>query len=128
MSGEIDPKFHFPMGQELNISIHFGSDHVHDKVTRRSISRAIVMVEVTPIIYMSKRQSTVQTSTNGVEFSAMRQATEEAVTILYIFIALGIHGGSVPGDLGKGFLLVQGADLGLDSISVKSGPRKMWTN
>jgi hypothetical protein len=47
---EIDPRFPHPIGEELNVSIFFDSDHAHDKVTGRS------MVESTPIIWKSKRQ------------------------------------------------------------------------
>ncbi len=81
---ELDPRFLKPMGQELDVAIFFDSDHAHDKVTVRSISRVIVMVGSTPIVWKSKRQGAVQTSTYGAEFSAMRLATEEAITIQYM--------------------------------------------
>lgn len=77
---EIDPKFPKPMGPELDVWIFFDSDHAHDKVTGRSISGVIVLVGSTPIIWKSKRHGAVQTSTYGAELSAMRLATEEAIT------------------------------------------------
>ena len=66
------------------------ADHAHDKITGRSISGIIVMVGRTPVIWKSKRQGAIQTSTYGAEFSAMRLATEEAHTIRYMLRSLGI--------------------------------------
>jgi hypothetical protein len=88
---EIDKRFPRPLGQELDVSVFFDSDHAHDKTTGRSISGVIVLVGSTPIIWKSKRQGAVQTSTYGAEFSAMRLATEEVITIRYMLRSLGIH-------------------------------------
>jgi hypothetical protein len=79
-----------PLGAELATTIFFDSDHAHDKITGRSISGVIVMVGRTPVIWKSKRQGAVATSTYGAEFSAMRLATEEAHTIRYMLRSLGI--------------------------------------
>jgi hypothetical protein len=86
----MDPHFPTPLGQEIPITIFFDSDHAHDKVTGRSISGIIVMVGRTPIIWKSRRQGAVQTSTYGAEFCAMRMATEEAISIRYMLQSLGI--------------------------------------
>jgi hypothetical protein len=87
---ELDKKFPRPLGEELDTSIFFDSDHTHDKISGRSISSVIVMVGSTPIIWRSKRQGAVQTSTYGAEFSAMKLATEETIAIRYMLQALGI--------------------------------------
>jgi hypothetical protein len=89
-SEEIDQMFPTPIGTELAVTIFFDSDHAHDKITGRSISGIIVMVGRTPVIWKSKRQGAIQTSTYGAEFSAMRLATEEAHTIRYMLRSLGI--------------------------------------
>jgi hypothetical protein len=86
---ELDPKFPTPLGEELNASIYFDSDHAHDKKTGRSISGIVVFLGNTPIIWKSKRQGAVQTSTYGAEFSAMRLATEETIAIRYMLRSLG---------------------------------------
>ncbi len=88
---EIDKRFPRPLGQEMSVSVFFDSDHAHDKATGRSISGVIVLVGSTPVIWRSKRQGAVQTSTYGAEFSAMRLATEEAITIRYMLRSLGIR-------------------------------------
>jgi hypothetical protein len=90
-SEEIDSMFPEPLGPELATTIFFDSDHAHDKITGRSISGVIVMVGRTPVIWKSKRQGAVATSTYGAEFSAMRLATEEAHTIRYMLRSLGIR-------------------------------------
>ncbi len=87
---ELDHRFPRPMGKELDVYVFFDSDHAHDKVTGRSILGVTVMVGSTPIIWKSKRQGAVQTSTYGAEFSAMRLATKETITIRYMLRALGI--------------------------------------
>ncbi len=81
---ELDHMFPRALGKEMDISIFFDSDHAHDKKTGRSILGVIVMVGSTPIIWKSNRQGAVQTSTYGAEFSAMRLATEETITIRYM--------------------------------------------
>jgi hypothetical protein len=87
---EIDERFPVPKGKELPVSIFFDSDHGHDRKTGRSISGVIVMVEHTPIVWKSRRQGAVATSTYGAEFYAMKLATEEAITIRYMLRSLGI--------------------------------------
>jgi hypothetical protein len=87
---ELDPKFPTAICEELNASIYFDSDHAHDKKTGRSISGVVVFLGNTPVIWKSKRQGAVQTSTYGAEFSAMRLATEEAIAIRYMLRSLGV--------------------------------------
>ncbi len=87
---EIDPRFPRPMGEELDVSVFFDSDHAHDKVTGRSISGVIILVGSTPVVWRSKQQGAVQMSTYGAEFSAMRLATEEIIAMRYMLRSLGI--------------------------------------
>jgi hypothetical protein len=88
---DIDPMFPEALYDELTVSIFFDSDHAHDKKTGRSISGIIVFVGRTPIIWKSKRQGAIQTSTYGAEFCAMRLATEEAHSIRYMLRSLGLR-------------------------------------
>jgi hypothetical protein len=88
---EIDPQFPEPIGQEIDVSVFYDSDHAHDRVTGRSISGVIVLVGSAPVVWRSKRQGAVQTSMYGAEFSTMRLATEEIITIRYMLRALGIR-------------------------------------
>ncbi len=87
---EIDERFPDPLGKELPVSIFFYSVHGHDRKTGRSISGVIVIEGCTPIMWKSRRQGAVATSTYGAEFYTMKLATEEAATIRYMLRSLGI--------------------------------------
>jgi hypothetical protein len=89
-SEEIDKQFPTPLGDELEVHILFDCDHAHDKITGRSISGVIVCVCNTPIIWKSKRQGAVQTSTYGAELCSMGAAAEEAILIRYMLRSFGI--------------------------------------
>jgi hypothetical protein len=87
---EIDPNLPTPYGTELETSIFFDADHAHDQKTRRSITGLIILVGRTPILWSSKRQGCIATSTYTAEFVAMRQAVEEAISLRYMLRCLGI--------------------------------------
>jgi hypothetical protein len=52
-------------GPRIRMTVYFDADHAHDLVTRRSIIGILVMLNNTPIRWISKRQKTVETSTYG---------------------------------------------------------------
>jgi hypothetical protein len=60
----------------VRMTDYVDADHAHDLVTRRSITGILVMLNNTPIRWISKRQKTVETSTYGSELVALRIATE----------------------------------------------------
>jgi hypothetical protein len=63
-------------GPRVRMTAYVDADHAHDLVTRRSITGILVMLNNTPIRWVSKRQKTAETSTYGSEFVASRVATE----------------------------------------------------
>jgi hypothetical protein len=79
-------------GPRLRISVYIDVDvdHAHDLVTRRSITEILVMINNTPIRWISKRQKTVETSTYGSELVASRVATELILEIRYMLQSLGV--------------------------------------
>jgi hypothetical protein len=87
---ELDPRFPEPLLKEIDINMFCDSDHAHDKVTGRSITGLICFVGSTPIIWESKRQSCVQTSTFGAEFTALKRAVEKVVMIRYHLRSMGV--------------------------------------
>ena len=87
---DIDPRFPEPLSAELDINIFVDGDHGHDKVTGRSITSLITLVGSTPVIWSSKRQSCVQLSTFGAEFTALKKAVEEAAALRYHLRSMGI--------------------------------------
>ena len=89
-SEEIDRRLPTPLYPELQTTVFVDSDHAHDKVTRRSVTGIIIFVGRTPVQAISKRQSSIETSTYGAEFNAMRTASEEVIAIRYMLRCLGV--------------------------------------
>ena len=63
-------------GNPVNMSAFVDADHAGDVVTRRSHTGLLIFVNRSPIIWYSKKQNTVESSTFGSEFVAMRVAVE----------------------------------------------------
>jgi hypothetical protein len=80
---EMDTKFPSP-GDELDLNMFFDSAHGHNRKTGHSISGLVVYVGNTPIIWHSRRQGAVQSSSYGAELYAMHLAVEELLTIRYM--------------------------------------------
>jgi hypothetical protein len=72
------------------MTVYVDANHAHDLVTRRSITGILVMLDNTPIIWISKRQKTVETSTYGSELVDSRIATKLILEIRYMFRSLGV--------------------------------------
>ena len=87
---EMDPYFPEPTIKELEITIFCDSDHAHDLVTGRSITGILAFVGSTPVYWKSKKQTSVHTSTFGAEFTALKDATEVAITLRYHLRSMGI--------------------------------------
>jgi len=87
---EIDPRFPTPLSSKLEITIFVDADHGHDKVMGRAITVVLGFVGSAPVIWSSKRQSSVQTSTFGTEFTALEKAVEEAAAIPYQLRSMGV--------------------------------------
>jgi hypothetical protein len=76
-TGEEIPKGLPPeKGLRVRMTVYVHADHAHDLVTRRSITGILVMLNNTPIRWISKRQSLVEKSTYGSELVASRVSTE----------------------------------------------------
>lgn len=86
----MDPRFPTPLLKELDINIFIDADHAHDKVSGRSITGLFATLGSTPISWRSKRQTSVQTSTFGAEFTALKAGVEEAITIRYHLRSMGV--------------------------------------
>jgi hypothetical protein len=76
-AGEEIPKELPPgKGSRVRMNVYVDVDHAHDLVTIISITGILVMLNNTPIRWISKRQKTVETSTYGSELVASRISTE----------------------------------------------------
>jgi len=88
-SEEMDPGFPPSFGPIMETVILIDLDHVHDKKTCRSLAGLIVFIGSTSVLWFSKRQGSITSSTYSAEFSALRTATEEAQSIRYMLRCLG---------------------------------------
>eukprot|EP00957_Ditylum_brightwellii_P099940 7615757-Ditylum_brightwellii.AAC.1 len=77
----INDQLYKPFFDEFAITAYVDSDHAHDKLTRRSITGLIIFVGCTPVLYQSKRQGAVETSTYMAEFLAMKTAVEKVMGV-----------------------------------------------
>jgi len=66
------------------------ADHAGCKLTRRSHSGIIIFVNRAPIVWFSKRQATVESSTFGSESVAMRQAIDLIEALRYKLRMMGV--------------------------------------
>eukprot|EP00957_Ditylum_brightwellii_P140036 10670229-Ditylum_brightwellii.AAC.1 len=86
----VDEKVPEPLFDELAITAYVNSNHAHDKLTRHFITGLIIFVGRTLIVFISKWQGVVETSTYWAEFMAMQTAVEEVMELRYMFWCLGV--------------------------------------
>jgi hypothetical protein len=79
-----------PLGAGIQLNVFADAAHADDLVTRRSTTGIIVFANGTPIRWLSRRQNTVEGSTYGSEFIAMRVATEMIIALRTELRLLGI--------------------------------------
>jgi hypothetical protein len=77
-------------GPRVRMTVYVDADHAHDLVTRRSITVIFVILNNTPIRWISKRQNIVDTSTYGSELVVSRVATELILEIRHMIRSLGV--------------------------------------
>ena len=65
-----------PKGREAKLTCCVDADHARDQVSRKSVTGMVLLLNNTPLTWVSKRQKTVETSTHGSELVAARLATE----------------------------------------------------
>jgi hypothetical protein len=74
---EIPDDIPTPLGKPVEITCFVDADHAANKQTRRSQTGILIFINSAPISWYSKRQATVESSTFGSEFVAMRTAVEQ---------------------------------------------------
>ena len=79
-----------PLGLIFRIIAYVDADHAGDLKTRRSRTGLVVFLNNSPIYWMSKRQMSVETSSYGSEFTALKQCCECVKGIRYKLQMMGI--------------------------------------
>ena len=65
-----------PLGKDFIIRCFVDADHAGEKLTRKSRTGFVVMLNCAVIFWFSKKQTCIETSSFGSEFVAMKQACE----------------------------------------------------
>jgi len=79
-----------PRGKEIQTTCFVDSDHAGDKVTRRSRTGVLIFANRAPIVWYSKKQTSIETSSFGSEFSAMKTAVELVEGLRYKLRMMGV--------------------------------------
>ena len=74
----------------MMISSFVDANHAGNMMTHRSHTGILVYVQNAPIIWFSKRQNTIEASSFGSEFVALRAAKEMIVTLRYKLCMFGV--------------------------------------
>ena len=79
-----------PRGGSVCLRLFVDSDHAGDKRTRRSRSGYFIFLNSAPIMWLSKKQPTVETSVFGAEFVAMKVGVEALRGLRYKLRMMGV--------------------------------------
>ena len=80
-----------PRGQGMITRCFVDANHAADTVSRKSRTGFIVYVNVAPVFWFNKKQTTVETSSFGSEFVAMKNCTEYIRGLRYRLRMMGIQ-------------------------------------
>jgi len=75
----------------VRITVYQDDDHAHDILTPRSATGVLLLLNNTPVKWISKRQKTVETSTYGSELVAAKIATEVVLEYRYSLRMMGVE-------------------------------------
>jgi hypothetical protein len=89
-SEALPPNAPEPRGNPVIISCFVDADHAGNRITRRSHTGILIFCNRAPIVWFSKRQNTVETSTFGSEFIAARIAVELIESLRYKLRMFGV--------------------------------------
>ena len=79
-----------PLGNAVVIKVYVDANHAGNLANRRSHTGILTYVNNAPIIWYSKRQNTVESSSFGSEFVALRIVTEMVQALRYKLKCFGV--------------------------------------
>jgi hypothetical protein len=85
------PHMPLPRGPAVTHTVYVDADHAGNILTRRSHTGIIHFINNGPVLWYSKRQTTVESSTFGSEFNALRIAVDQTVSMRYKLRMMGIR-------------------------------------
>jgi hypothetical protein len=79
-----------PRGKEVGLRFFVDSDHAGEKIARCSRTGFVIYLNMAPIVWFSKRQSTVESSVFGAEFVTMKNGIETCRGLRYKLRMMGV--------------------------------------
>lgn len=79
-----------PRGRPITITAFVDASHAANKVTRRSHTGFVLFINRAPVIWYSKRQNTVESSTFSSEFIAMKICVEHIIALRHKLRMFGV--------------------------------------
>ena len=79
-----------PLGKIVDTTTYVDANLLHDKLTGRSVTGIIHLLNKFVVDFYSKKQATVETSTYGSEFCAAKTATEQILDLRHTLRYMGI--------------------------------------
>jgi len=79
-----------PRGNEVEISAFVDASHAANKKTRRSHTGYLIFVNKAPVMWYSKRQNTIEASTFGSEYIALKECVEAIIHLRFKLRMFGI--------------------------------------
>ena len=96
---------------EVSLTCFVDSEHSHDTMTRRSITGLVIFLSRTFVLFQSKRQGAIETSTYSSEICAMKTAVEEVHALRHMMRCLGVKVEHDTPILGDDKAVIQNATL-----------------
>jgi hypothetical protein len=87
---EIPDNMPEPRGKEVQIIAFVDASHGSDLITRRSRTGILIYINRAPIMWYSKKQNTIETSSFGSEFTALRTGVEMIRGLRYKLRMMGV--------------------------------------
>jgi hypothetical protein len=79
-----------PKGMHVQVNVFVDASHARNKITRCSHTGILIYLNKAPIIWYSKSQHTVETSTFGAEFLSLKIGTELIKSLRYKLCMMGV--------------------------------------
>jgi hypothetical protein len=86
----LPPDMPEPLGKPIQMTTFVDSDHAGDTVMRLSRTGVLVFLNSAPILWYSKKQNSIETSTFGSEFTMMKTGVELSEGIRYKLRMMGV--------------------------------------
>jgi hypothetical protein len=79
-----------PLGRDVDLRLYVDSDHAGDALCRRSRTGFFIFLNMAPVLWLSRKQPTIETSVFGAEFVAMKHGMETMRGLRYKLRMMGI--------------------------------------